>query len=81
MFVPFEEIKFCLVNNGRSFLGISQTFVNYTVIGKVAFKPSALLDKADIHTTHRQGPKCSWSKCVIIAGREVTRKCNFLMRI
>ena len=34
-----------------------------------------------MHITHRQGPKCSWSKCVIIAGREMTRKCNFLMRI
>ena len=77
MFVPFEEIKFCLVNNGCSFLGILQIFVSYNVIGKVAFKSSALLDKADIHTTHRQGPKCSWSKCVIIAGKEVSQEMQF----
>ena len=39
------------------------------ILGKVALKPSALLDKAEIiHITHRQGPKRSWTKCVIIAG-------------
>ena len=47
--------------------------------GKVALKPSALLDKADIiHTTHHQGPKCSWSKCVTIAGKEVSQEMQFL---
>ena len=46
-------------------------------MGKVALKPSALLDKADIHITHRQGPKCSWTKCVIIAGKEVSQEIQF----
>ena len=47
-------------------------------MGKVALKPSALLDKADIiHITHRQGPKCSWTKCVIIAGKKVSQEIQF----
>ena len=48
------------------------------VIGKVALKPSALLDKADIiHITHSQGPKCSWTKCVIITGKKVSQEIQF----
>ena len=47
-------------------------------MGKVALKPSALLDKAVIiHIAHRQGLKCSWSKCVIIAGKEVNQEMQF----
>ena len=76
VFVPFEEIRFCLAHDGCSLLRISETSVSYTVMGKVTLKPSALLlDKADIiHITHRQCPKCGWAKGVIIAGKEVVKK-------
>ena len=44
-------------------------------MGKVALKPSTLLDEADfIHITHGQCPKCGWSKRVIIAGKEVGKE-------
>ena len=49
-------------------------------MGKVALKPSTLLDayEADfIHITHGQCPKCGWSKHVIIAGKEVGKEVKF----
>ena len=75
MFVPFEEISFCLVHDRYGLLRIScQLILSCMVKWFSSHRHKTYI----FYITHGKGPKCGWSKFVIIAGKEMGQEMEFL---